>query len=53
MLDGRRGRSSRWPGDCRTGMQAPQQFVNQSPWDPLPVRRRIAERLSEVIRPEV
>nr|WP_189853570.1 IS701 family transposase [Streptomyces omiyaensis] len=33
--------------------QAPQQFVNQSPWDPLPVRRRIAERLSEAITPEV
>ncbi|MEU0414378.1 transposase [Streptomyces griseorubiginosus] len=29
------------------------QFVNQSPWDPLPVRRRIAERLSEVVGPEV
>lgn len=34
-------------------MQALQQFVNQSPWDPLPVRRRIAQRLSEVIRPQV
>ncbi len=34
-------------------MQAPQQFVNQSPWDPLPVRQRIAERLSRVVRPEV
>ncbi|MER6469656.1 transposase [Streptomyces collinus] len=34
-------------------MQALQQFVNQSPWDPLPVRQRIAERLSEVVRPEV
>jgi SRSO17 transposase len=34
-------------------MQALQQFVNQSPWDPLPVRRRIAERLCEAIRPEV
>nr|WP_280883265.1 transposase [Streptomyces pseudovenezuelae] len=32
-------------------MQALQQFVNQSPWDPLPVRRRIAERLCEVVRP--
>jgi SRSO17 transposase len=30
-------------------MQALQQFVNQSPCDPLSVRRRIAERLSEVI----
>ncbi|MFJ6686940.1 transposase [Streptomyces werraensis] len=34
-------------------MQALQQFVNQSPWDPLPVRRGIAERLSQVVRPEV
>lgn len=34
-------------------MQALQQFVNQSPWDPLPVRRRIAEWLSRAIRPEV
>lgn len=33
-------------------VQALQQFVNQSPWDPLPVRRRIAGRLSEVITPE-
>jgi SRSO17 transposase len=24
--------------------QALQQFVNQSPWDPTPVRRRLAER---------
>nr|WP_231158281.1 transposase [Streptomyces sp. CNZ748] len=34
-------------------MQALQQFVNQSPWDPLPVRRRIAERLTEVTTLEV
>ena len=34
-------------------MQALQQFVNQSPWDLLPVRRRIAQRLCEVVRPEV
>ncbi|MFE7314102.1 IS701 family transposase [Streptomyces sp. NPDC057555] len=33
-------------------MRALQQFVNQSPWDPLPVRRRIAERLAEVMTPE-
>ncbi|MFG3012246.1 transposase [Streptomyces cinerochromogenes] len=31
----------------------PAAFVNQSPWDPLPVWRRIAERLAEVITPEV
>ncbi|WP_437023418.1 transposase [Streptomyces sp. enrichment culture] len=34
-------------------MQVLQQFVNQSPWDPPPVRRRIAERLSGVTTPEV
>ncbi|WP_221362344.1 IS701 family transposase, partial [Streptomyces beigongshangae] len=54
MLDGRRKSiqpmAARLPGG---NMQALQQFVNQSPWDPLPVRRRIAERLSEVVRPKV
>lgn len=34
-------------------MQALQQFANQSPWDPLPVRQPIAERLAGVVRPEV
>ncbi|GAA0911944.1 hypothetical protein GCM10009549_23610 [Streptomyces thermoalcalitolerans] len=33
-------------------MQALQQFVNQSPWDWLPVRRRIAQRPAEAITPE-
>ncbi|AWS44476.1 hypothetical protein DKM19_27135 [Streptosporangium sp. 'caverna'] len=28
-----------------------QQFVNQSPWDWGPVRRRLAQRLVETIRP--
>jgi SRSO17 transposase len=31
--------------------QALQQFVNQSPWDPTPVRRRLAERMTTAIRP--
>jgi SRSO17 transposase len=31
--------------------QALQQFVNQSPWDPVPVRRRLAERMTTTIRP--
>jgi hypothetical protein len=31
--------------------QALQQFVNQSPWDPAPVRRRLAERMTAAIRP--
>jgi SRSO17 transposase len=31
--------------------QALQQFVNQSPWDPTAVRRRLAERMTTAIRP--
>jgi SRSO17 transposase len=31
--------------------QALQQFVNQSPWDPVPVRRRRAERMTAAIGP--
>jgi SRSO17 transposase len=31
--------------------QALQQFVNQSPWDPAPVRRRLAERMTTAITP--
>ena len=32
--------------------QALQQFVNQSPWDPTPVRRRLAERMTAAIQPD-
>jgi SRSO17 transposase len=32
--------------------QALQQFVNQSPWDPTPVRRRLAERMTAAIGPQ-
>jgi SRSO17 transposase len=32
--------------------QALQQFVNQSPWDPTPVRRRLAERMTTAIQPQ-
>lgn len=54
MLDGRRKSIQPMAGRLPDGnMQALQQFVNQSPWDPLPVRRRIAERLTEAVRPEV
>jgi SRSO17 transposase len=54
MLDGRRKSIQPMAERLPDGnMQALQQFVNQSPWDPLPVRRRIAERLCEAIRPEV
>src|SRR5262245_57726443 len=31
--------------------QALQQFVNQSPWDPTPVRRRLAQRMTAAIQP--
>jgi SRSO17 transposase len=31
--------------------QALQQFVNQSPWDPVPVRRRLAQRMTAAIQP--
>jgi SRSO17 transposase len=31
--------------------QALQQFVNQSPWGPIPVRRRLAERMTAAIQP--
>jgi SRSO17 transposase len=31
--------------------QALQQFVNQSPWDPVPVRRRLAQRMTTAIAP--
>jgi SRSO17 transposase len=32
--------------------QALQQFVNQSPWDPTPVRRRLAERMTTALAPD-
>jgi SRSO17 transposase len=32
--------------------QALQQFVNQSPWDPVPVRRRLAQRMTTTIGPQ-
>jgi SRSO17 transposase len=54
MLDGRRKSIQPMAERLPDGnMQALQQFVNQSPWDPLPVRRRIAQRLCEAISPEV
>ncbi|TGA83493.1 IS701 family transposase [Streptomyces sp. MZ04] len=54
MLDGRRKSIQPMAARLPDGnMQALQQFVNQSPWDWLPVRQRIAERLVEAVRPEV
>ncbi len=32
--------------------QALQQFVNQSPWDPVPVRRRLAQRMTTALAPD-
>src|SRR6266511_3661411 len=32
--------------------QALQQFVNQSPWDPVPVRQRLAQRMTTAIGPQ-
>lgn len=54
MLDGRRKSTRPMAERLPDGnMQALQQFVNQSPRDPEPVRRRIAQRLCEAISPEV
>ncbi|PKV82669.1 SRSO17 transposase [Streptomyces sp. TLI_146] len=54
MLDGRRKSIQPMAARLPDGnMQAMQQFVSQSPWAWTPVRRRIAERLCSVIRPEV
>ncbi|MFD6293170.1 IS701 family transposase [Streptomyces anthocyanicus] len=54
MLDGRRKSIQPMAERLPDGnMQALQQFVSQSPWEWTPVRRRIAQRLCEVIRPEV
>lgn len=54
MLEGRRKSVQPMAKRLPDGnMQALQQFVNQSPWDPLPVRKRIAKRLTEAVTPEV
>ncbi|MEU8727751.1 IS701 family transposase, partial [Streptomyces antimycoticus] len=53
MLDGRRksiqAMAARLPDGNEQNLQ---QFVNQSPWDPVPVRRRIAERMVPRIAPD-
>ncbi|QCX74661.1 Transposase DDE domain protein [Streptomyces sp. YIM 121038] len=53
MLDGRRksiqAMASRLPDGNEQNLQ---QFVDQSTWDPMPVRRRIAERMTGLIGPE-
>lgn len=53
MLDGRRKSiqpmAERLPDGNEQNLQ---QFVNQSTWDPVPVRRRIAERMVALIGPD-
>ncbi|MEU8139716.1 IS701 family transposase [Streptodolium elevatio] len=53
MLDGRRKSVQAMAGRLPDGNeQNLQQFVNQSPWDPVPVLRRIAERMVPLIGPD-
>ncbi|MFE2640356.1 IS701 family transposase [Streptomyces scopuliridis] len=53
MLGGRRKSVSAMAGRLPDGNeQNLQQFVNQSPWDPVPVRRRIAQRMVPLIGPQ-
>jgi SRSO17 transposase len=61
LLDGRRksiqpmaARLARGAPDADADAleQALQQFVNQSPWDPAAVRRRLAERMTAAIHPQ-
>ncbi|GAA0652547.1 hypothetical protein GCM10009535_33640 [Streptomyces thermocarboxydovorans] len=52
MLDGRRksirAMASRLPDGNEQNLQL---FVNQSTWDPMPVQRRVAERMLALITP--
>ena len=53
MLDGKR--KSIEPMAARLGdgdEQCLQQFVNQSPWDPVPVRRALVRRMSRELEPQ-
>jgi SRSO17 transposase len=53
MLDGRRKSIQPMAERLADGNeQNLQQFVNQSPWDPAPVQRRIAERIVPLISPD-
>jgi SRSO17 transposase len=53
MLDGRRksiqSMAERLPDGNEQNLQ---QFVNQSTWDPVPVRRRIAQRMVPQVSPD-
>jgi SRSO17 transposase len=53
MLDGRRKSIQAMASRLTDGNeQNLQQFVNQSTWDPVPVRRRVAERLIPLVNPD-
>jgi len=53
MLDGKRKSIEPMAARLEDGdEQCLQQFVNQSPWDPLPVRRALARRMSRELSPE-
>src|SRR5688500_3748431 len=53
LLEGRRKSiqpmAARLPDGDEQGLQ---QFITDSPWDDMPVRRRLARRMSGVIEPE-
>ena len=53
MLDGKRKSIEPMAARLPDGdEQCLQQFVNQSPWDPVPVRRALARRMSSELSPE-
>ena len=53
MLDGKRKSIEPMAARLEDGdEQCLQQFVNQSPWDPVPVRRALARRMSRELSPE-
>jgi SRSO17 transposase len=53
MLDGKRKSIEPMAARLADGdEQCMQQFVNQSPWDPVPVRRALAERMSRELAAE-
>ncbi len=53
MLDGKRKSIEPMAARLQDGdEQCLQQFVNQSPWDPVPVRRALARRMSRELEPE-
>jgi SRSO17 transposase len=53
MLDGKRKSIEPMAARLADGdEQCLQQFVNQSPWDPVPVRRALARRMSRALAPD-